>query len=136
MGDTSPIPAPSDEQLEILTQIRIGRSWRVHARRAIIRRARSIRSQSRVIPNEFVVTGRRPYPRLFWELRQLLEALVRNMEILRVEEQAMREVEEGIWMDVLSAQTEQRGRLGLYLRLAEGLRIHMCKVHQLLTRGP
>jgi hypothetical protein len=107
VGDTSPIPAPSDEQLEILTQIRIGRSWRVHARRAIIRRARSIRSQSRVIPNEFVVTGRRPYPRLFWELRQLLEALVRNMEILRVEEQAMREVEEGIWMDVLSAQTEQ-----------------------------
>ncbi|KAJ5858475.1 hypothetical protein N7534_003752 [Penicillium rubens] len=70
-----PIPAPSDEQLEILTQIRIGRSWRVHARRAIIRRARSIRSRSRVIRNEFVVTGRRPYPRLFWELRQLLEAL-------------------------------------------------------------
>ncbi|OQE85216.1 hypothetical protein PENNAL_c0024G05453 [Penicillium nalgiovense] len=69
VSDTRPIQALDNEQLEMLTQLRISRPRRARARRPIIRQARTSKSG---------------------HTRQWLQALIGSMEVLRAEHEAAR----------------------------------------------
>ncbi|KAJ6191506.1 hypothetical protein N7519_001527 [Penicillium mononematosum] len=100
VADARPIPAPDNEGLELLTQLRLGRAWRNNARMAIIREARIIRRQARDIRIQLENNGQPPSAQIVWGLRQWLEVLIHNMRILRAEEEAARELEADIWNSV------------------------------------
>lgn len=100
MADTRQVPAPDDEQLELLTQLRLARTWRNNARRAIVREARMIRRRAVDIQIEYATTGQPPRAQIVWGLRQWLEALIQNMQTLRAEEEAAREMEAEIWSNL------------------------------------
>jgi hypothetical protein len=96
-----PIPAPSNEALELLAQLRLGRTWRNSARSAIIRDARIIRRQAREIRIQHEINGQPPNAQIVRGLRQWWEVLIHNMRVLRAEEEAAREIEADIWSGVV-----------------------------------
>ncbi|KAJ5392908.1 hypothetical protein N7465_011882 [Penicillium sp. CMV-2018d] len=100
MADIRPIPAPNDEQLELLTQLRLAQTWRNNARRRILREARMIRRHAIRIQVQYTTNGQPPQAQMLRGLRQWLEVLTHNMQILRAEEEAAREIEEEIWANV------------------------------------
>ncbi|KAF3026054.1 hypothetical protein E8E15_003620 [Penicillium rubens] len=67
------IPAPDNEQVELLTQLRLARTWRYNDRRAIIRDARMIRRRAVNIQVEYATNGQPPRARMLRGLRQWLE---------------------------------------------------------------
>lgn len=87
------IPAPDNEQVELLTQLRLARTWRYNDRRAIIRDARMIRRRAVNIQVEYATNGQPPRARMLRALRRWLQALIHNMPFLRAKEEAAREIE-------------------------------------------
>ncbi|OQD61977.1 hypothetical protein PENPOL_c014G02530 [Penicillium polonicum] len=100
LADIRPIPAPNDEQLELLTQLRLAQIWRNNARREILREARIIRRRAIRIQLEYATNGQPPRAQMLQGLRQWLEVLIHNMQVLRAQEEAAREMEEEIWANV------------------------------------
>jgi hypothetical protein len=94
------IPAPGNEQVELLTQLRLARTWRDNERRAIIRDARMIRRRAVNIQVEYATNGQPPRARMLRGLRQWLEVLMSIMQSLRAEEEAAREMKAEIWRNV------------------------------------
>ena len=101
VADTRPIPAPSNEALELPVEIRLGRTWRNSARRAIIRDARIIRREAREIRRQHEINGQPPNAETVRGLRQWWEVLIHNVRVLRAEDEAARELEADIWSSVL-----------------------------------
>ncbi|KAJ5284773.1 hypothetical protein N7524_000079 [Penicillium chrysogenum] len=100
MEKVADTPAHENEGLELLTQLRIGRTWRNNARIAIIRKARIVRRRARDIRLQFEINGQPPSARIVSGLRQWLDILIHNMRILRAEGEAARELEADIWHNV------------------------------------
>jgi hypothetical protein len=93
MTDSRQIPAPNNEQLELLTRLHIARLWRHNARREIIREARVIRRHAINIQMQYAANGQPPRARMLRALRRWLQALIHNMPFLRAKEEAAREIE-------------------------------------------
>ncbi|KAJ5858477.1 hypothetical protein N7534_003754 [Penicillium rubens] len=100
VADARYILAPENEGLELLTQLRVGRTWRSNARIAIIREAWIIRRRARDIRVQFEINGQPPNAQIVSGLRQWLDILIHNRRILRAEEEAARELEADIWNNV------------------------------------
>ncbi|KAJ5962911.1 hypothetical protein N7501_007852 [Penicillium viridicatum] len=100
VADIRPIPAPNDEQLELLTQLRLAQTWRNNARREILREARMIRRHAIRVQVQYTTNGQPRQAQMLRGLRQWPEVLTHNMQILRAEEEAAREIEEEIWANV------------------------------------
>ena len=100
MADTRHIPTLDNEQLELLTQLQLAHAWRSNVRRAIIHQARIIRGRAINMQIECATNGQPPRARMLRGLRRWFEALIRNMQILRAEEEAAREIEAGIWSNI------------------------------------
>lgn len=100
MPDIRSTTTLSNEQLELLTQLRVGQSWRMDDRRSIIRQARRIQARARLIRDDYLANGRHPHAHVLWQLRWWLEALIYNIRVLRAEEEAARELEAEIWSNI------------------------------------
>ena len=88
MADVRPIPTPDNEALELLTQLRPGRTWKDNARMVITRKARIIRRRAREIRMQYEINGQPSQAQILQGLRQWLEILIQNMQSLRAEEEA------------------------------------------------
>ncbi|KAJ5392911.1 hypothetical protein N7465_011885 [Penicillium sp. CMV-2018d] len=82
------------ERLELQTQLHLSRIWRNNARREILREARIIRRRAIRIQLEYATNGQPP------RAQMLLEALIRNMQILWAEEESAHEIEAEVWRDI------------------------------------
>jgi hypothetical protein len=100
VADTRHIPTIGNEQLELLTQLRLAQTSRNNMRRDIIREARMITRKAINIQIEYATNGQPPRALMLRGLRQWLEALIRNMQVLRAEEEAAREREAEIWSNI------------------------------------
>jgi hypothetical protein len=59
-----------------------------------------IRRQAIEFQNEYATNGQPPRAQILWALRHRLEALIQNMQNLRAEEEAAREIEADIWRNL------------------------------------
>jgi ribosomal protein S24E len=69
-------------------------------RREVIREARMIRRRAINVQIKYETNGQPPRAQMLRRLRQWLEALIRNMQVLRAEGEAAREVEVEIWRGI------------------------------------
>ncbi|KAJ6191510.1 hypothetical protein N7519_001531 [Penicillium mononematosum] len=92
--------ALDNEQLELLTQLRMAHTWRAHARRSIIQQARIIRTRAYEVRMQYEADGQPPRAQMLRGLRRWLQALVGSMQMLRSEEEAARELETEIWTNI------------------------------------
>ncbi|KAJ5035817.1 hypothetical protein NUH16_003677 [Penicillium rubens] len=99
LADTRPIQALDNEQLEWLTNLRLANTWRAHARRSIIRQARTIRIRAYQVRMQYETDGQPPRAQTLRGLRRWLQALIGSMQMLRAEE-AARQLENEIWASV------------------------------------
>lgn len=100
VADTRPIQALDNEQLEWLTNLRLANTWRAHARRSIIRQARTIRIRAYQVRMQCETDGQPPRAQTLRGLRRWLQALIGSMQMLRAEEEAARQLENEIWASV------------------------------------
>ncbi|KAJ5426123.1 hypothetical protein N7465_001193 [Penicillium sp. CMV-2018d] len=95
-----PIPAPTDRQLELLTQLRQAASNRSHARRRLLREASQLMRSANLIIDSYTNGGMAPSAGILWAMEQHMMSLVDEMWVVRAEERFYRDLEAEIFRGI------------------------------------
>lgn len=87
MADRHPIPAPTDEQLELLTQLRVPCNSRASVRNHVFQRACYIMDWAWTLISSAVRHSQYPPEQVFIQLENQMRSLVEEMLCLRTQEE-------------------------------------------------